>query len=93
MKLADAKALRDEIRAAGLHCIVPLGHGPDRYFARIFGPRAKPTDFHTREAWHAFEEERGRQRRELVDQFNRFEVPRRPRSPIEIMIDRACGLE
>lgn len=38
MKLADAKRVRDEARSRSYHSIVPLGRGPDGYFARIYGP-------------------------------------------------------
>lgn len=88
MNLIDAKALRDVIRAeTSCHCIVPLGHGPDGYFARIFAAplRGKPVavDFYSIDAAKAYFTYRDVEKQQAS----------RPRSPIEIAIDRACGLE
>ena len=90
MTLQEARTLRDEIRDAGLHCVVPLGFGPNGYFARIFGgfPVA-PKDFHDRQTWVEYKEASDKRRARDMARWNGG----RPRSPIEIMIDRACGLE
>jgi hypothetical protein len=88
MTLQEAKALRDEIREH-YHCIVPLGFGPGGYVARIFGLEGA-IDFHTRfqyRAWHV------RRLRERRAQLREWAMPQKRRSPIEIMIDRACGRE
>lgn len=94
MTLADAKALRDMIRAAGLACTVPLGHGPTGYFARIWSARegnpGQPVDFRSEGEWLAWkrradeEDRKAELRRQLLS---------RPRSPLDVLIDRACGLE
>lgn len=90
MTLKDAKALRDYIRSKGYHCIVPLGHGPAAYAPEISGPRS----FQTRAAFRAHHAMRLRERRQALRAYLAL-VARRPalnRSPIEMMIDRACGL-
>lgn len=99
MKLADAKKLRDEIRAYGIHCIVPLGFKPDQYFARIFvwnGTATVPKDFATRRQWRVYRKVCDKERRERAEWVARHGLGgwpgSRPRSPIELMIDRACGL-
>ena len=91
MTLAEAKKLRDEIRVY-CFCTVPLGYGPSDYFARIFSSRgvqsgARAVDFHSREAWLAWKKQADAQ-----DKLKRRCRCPRPRSPIEAMIDRACGL-
>lgn len=87
MTLAEARALRDEIREHGLHCVVPLGYGPVGYSARIYSGRgggpAMPVDFSSRSAWRAWKDERERREQLRLS---------RPRSPIEAMIDQACGI-
>src|SRR5687767_352939 len=92
MKLKQAKALRDEITAkTGAYCTVPLKHGPDKYFARIFRwseefKATLPVDFESRTAWLL--DFRTQEQIKLARQLKS-----RPRSPIEILIDRACGVE
>ena len=95
MTLKEADDLKKAIRdVGGLHCVVPRGHGPNGYFARVI-TSAGPLEFHTHlECVEALlmrlrhleseQSERARLALELVS---------RPRSPIEIMIDRACGVE
>lgn len=90
MVLAEARKLRDEIRAAGLHSIVPLGHGPDSYFARIFTDSGS-VDFSGRAPWRLWKAERAKRLRDSERAAAKLDL-RRPRSPIEMMIDRACGL-
>lgn len=57
MNLKDARELRDKIRPM-LPCVVPLGFGPDGYFARArlngVGPEAMRHggDFHS---WEEFQ--------------------------------------
>jgi len=36
MTLKEARQVRDELRTAGIHSVVPLGYGPDGYFVRIY---------------------------------------------------------
>ena len=95
MKLADARCLRDKIREhAGYHCVVPLGYGPDGYFARIFSSGGNgmlvPVNFHARAEYRAHYAMRLREGRAVSRMFAK---PPKRRSPIEIMVDRACGLE
>jgi hypothetical protein len=80
MTLKQARALRDTIRDRGIHCTVPLGNGPAGYFARIWGINGQ-RDFRSLAEWREYDRER--LSRKLAS---------RPRSPIELMIDRACGL-
>lgn len=90
MLLQDAKKLRDEIRRVGLHCIVPLKHGPDRYFARIFTVDG-PVDFRDRKGWLGYRKGYEKRKREGERAARLLTLPP-PRSPLELMIDRACGL-
>lgn len=96
MTLKDARALRDEItKGDGLHSVVPLGRGPDGYFARIWGAKGQ-TDFHSRREWLAYRKGvRARRAAVLKDaeyfRDHGFTLPK-PRSPLDLMIDRACGL-
>lgn len=93
MTLQDAKALRTTIKASGYHCIVPLGHGPRRYFARIFGHGTQVIDFRSVAAFKRFDVKAQLERKRIV-QFYREHVarPLPARSGMEIMIDRACGV-
>lgn len=84
MTLKDAKTLRDEIKATGLHCIVPLGYKPRNYFARIFLTAGGTVDFYDREQWTAYRDWQERQR-------NKRQMPR-PRSVIDALVDEACGV-
>lgn len=60
--------------------MVPLGHGPDGYYAVIVTDR--PLEFHS-------EQEANEWRMEWVKR----QIKKKPRSGLEILIDRACGLE
>lgn len=102
MTLIQAKALRDEITAkTGAYCTVPLGYKPDRYFCRIFrsewsatgGPSgpAHPIDFQNRQEWLIDFEDQQRRKRERDEYFARQR--RRALSPIEMLIDQACGFK
>lgn len=88
MKLRDARALQHEIQCRGYHCIVPLGFGPACYFARIFGVKAA-IDFHSVASFRKHHAKHLRERRRIM----RTPFPARPRSPIEVLVDRACGLD
>ena len=94
MLLKDAKALRNEIRAEGPHCTVPLGQGPSGYFARIFHGFSdgvwKHTDFRSRGEWLNYR--RGMRLRHAESLRLAEARAARTRTPIEVMIDRACGL-
>ena len=90
MTLTEAKALRDEIRSRGYHCIVPLGHGPAGYFARIFRTAVERIDFHDRASFRSHHARRLWKRRAFM---RTLDQPARARSPIESMVARACGLE
>ena len=82
MTLKEAKVLRNRIYSGGLHCTVPLGHGPCGYFARIITHEG-PRDFQSWTEYDQYRKERNAKRAAKL-------AP--PRSPIEHMIDRACGL-
>lgn len=86
MTLKEARALRDTIRATGIWSVTPTGHGPDGYFARIWGVNGQQ-DFRSPGEWAAYVRERDERRRR-----EQAALRRPPRSPIEILIDRACGL-
>lgn len=91
MTLAEARSLRDEIRAIGLWSTVPASreYAPGRYFAQIWGVGGNQR-FTTREQWDEYRLgmiEREKERQKIL---HRLLNP--PRSPIEAMIDRACGL-
>jgi hypothetical protein len=93
MNLKQAKLLRDEItETTGAYCTVPLGYGPDGYFARIFrrldtGGGVQPVDFGSREIWLIDFSEQQRKKAERMAAIER----RLRRSPIEILIDQSCG--
>jgi hypothetical protein len=82
MTLQAARALRDEILADGTHCVVPLGHGPDGYWAQIVTTVGDGI-FHSDEQWQEYRKER---------EARRFRIMHPARSPIEMLIDKACGL-
>ncbi len=81
MTLQQARALRDTIRAEGIHCTVPGGWRPDNYFAQIW-PGRTALRLHSVAEWEAYKQQRDAQRQKL----------NRPRSPLDAMIDRACGV-
>lgn len=81
LSFQDAKALRDAIRMDGPWCIVPTRRGVPKYVARIFTDKGE-RDFVSYAEYEAYKRERDARRTAM-----------RPRSPIEIMVDRACGLE
>lgn len=92
MILASARVLQAKIKEAGLHCIVPLGHGPDGYFCRIFTDKGTK-DLASVRDWVKYRRASMKRRaKALADYELLMTQMRRPRSPIELMIDRACGL-
>jgi hypothetical protein len=82
MNLQSARQLRDEIKLTGICCVVPLGRGPASYFARIwsvvYSESCQPVDFYSREDWLKY--------------VSSKPAISKPRSPLEAMIDRACGI-
>jgi hypothetical protein len=98
MTLVNAKKLRDEIRAKGYHCVVPLGFTPRRYFCVIFHAKAGklvPMYFRSRASFRKHHAQALRNSRRIMRFYH--EMQRRTqwetRSPLEFMIDRACGLD
>lgn len=90
MTLSDARHVRDRIRESGIHCTVPTGYAPDGYFARIITPREPGgvKDFYSEKEWVAW---RVKSLRSDIKRRRELDERLRPRSPIEILIDRACG--
>jgi hypothetical protein len=90
MTLSEARALRDLIRTDGPFCTVPLGNGPDGYFARIFTSHGSESgaaiakDFRSESEYRDYVAER--------DQAKAKRFIRPAASPIEMLIDSACGL-
>ena len=82
MTLIDARKLRDEILATGIYATVPLGHGPDGYWAQIVSSVGDGI-FHSLEDFEQYRKE---------SLARRFKELHPARSPIEMMIDKACGL-
>lgn len=101
MKLADARKLQKEMRGPGwgFHCIVPVGHGPDGYFCRIFGSgkvpgELVPIDFTDRAAAVAYNQARKRRQARAQREYLKLQMRARDRrSPLDRAIDQACGLE
>jgi len=92
MTIQDARKLRDHIKATlGCHCTVPYNYAPDRYFAVIWTSDTPsgaccPKKFRSQEEFDEWFAEREKRRiaRELLS---------KPRSPLDMMIDKACGIE
>lgn len=92
MTLKDARQLRDYIHSKdSINCTVPLGHGPCGYFPQSIlstGPR----DWTSRQDFRDWLATRIRERRVIQRQYDAvMRRPQRARSPIEMMIDKACG--
>ncbi len=95
MKLTDARALAHEIQATGPACTVPYGYGPDGYFARIWTARGcvsgrRPVDFIDRKGWDVWREWWATQD---AEEGKALAVLPKKRSTLDILIDRACGIE
>jgi len=94
MKLKEAREFRDYIIAkVGVNCTVPLGFGPDGYFPRSILSTG-PHDWKSRAEFRKWAADHLRKRRRIMHDYNEMMARknRRARSPIELMIDRACGL-
>ena len=85
MTKPEAIKLRDEIKASGVHCVIPRGG----LLPVIFTTWGQ-IHFERREQWLEYLKEKERRDEERAKQ----EVARLnpPRSPIEAMIDAACFL-
>lgn len=91
MTLRQARSLRDEIRAEGIHCTVPLGMGPGRYCAVIWVNGTPLSDAEVR----ALKKPTPAHVLAFASPLEWCEYKlarRRPRSPIEMLIDQACGI-
>jgi hypothetical protein len=102
MTRAKASALRDEIKAAGLHCTIPRGGTLPRIFTTLSA--TGELSFNSRGAWMAYRRKHEKQKlaaekaaewldRQREKEFIAGIFGLRPaRSPIEAMIDKACGI-
>lgn len=91
MTLKDARAVRDLVRRYGVACTVPLAHASGRYVARIWCV-GSARDFISMQEARDYIAGMLRRRRRVRDEMARA-VRRDTRSPLERMIDRACGRE
>ena len=80
MTKKEACELRDEIKAAGIHCTIPRG----RTLPRIFTDKGE-LEFSTRQEWLDYKE-KSRKRRLMLDMLTRR------RNPMQKAIDDACGI-
>lgn len=95
MTLKDARQLRDYVGSkCTVNCTVPLGFGPDGYFA-VTVLRTGPHKWQSRAEFRTWLAGNIRERREITRRYDemirRKNMPK-ARNPIELMIDRACGL-
>lgn len=95
MTLKDAKQLRDTIKAAGWDCAVPRrvdGEGGNDYSVRIRCGSFECRFYEVSE-WEEFHAATLAEMKRLERERPKPQPPQRPRprSPIEAMIDRACG--
>jgi hypothetical protein len=98
MTLTNARKLQKEIQSKNYHCIVPLGYGPRRYFCRTFRTKngqLVPFDFRSRATFRKHHAMRLRENRRIMRFYDKMMQQQRARlrSPLDAMIDRACGLE
>lgn len=94
MTLKDARAFRDYIHSKySINCTVPLGFGPDGYFPMSVLSNG-PHRWESRAEFRNWLAVRLRENRRNLRAYLAMEARRlRPaRSPIELMVDRACGL-
>lgn len=89
MTMTEARELRDEIRDLGLWSTVPTGYGPNRYFAQL-GNSTGIVRLENRDQWEEYR--RGMEEREKERQKILHSLLNPPRSLIDAMIDKACGL-
>ncbi len=88
MNLAEARVLRDEVRKRLPKCRATAPRGVDGYFVRIVSGDHRGVVFSSRDAWDVWCE----QQYAKFDQFCRDHgIGQKPRSPIEMMIYKACG--
>ena len=92
MKLKDARRLRDFLRGKGIRATVPLGYAPDGYGVVIVSRDEGRLRFDSPDDWNAYARRKNERERRLLDEWCERHNLRPARSPIEIMIDRACGL-
>jgi hypothetical protein len=90
MELPQAKKLQRRIQADGIHCIVPLSKknrtpGVAGYYCRIF-PMDGELNLMSEADYDDYVERRRKERL-------RMELLSRPRSALDILIDRACGIQ
>jgi len=91
MTLKEARQLQAEIKAAFYHCAVPLGWGPDGYWCQTYGTRGAVTH-HDRAGFRKWHADNLRRRRKIHREYEAMCRRRDTRTPIERMIDKACGL-
>lgn len=88
MTLKEARSLQKQIHKWGYACTVPLGHGPDGYWCQVtqnqFRSEAEARRHHAK---------RLRERRKIMREYEAMSRRRDTRSPIERMIDQACGIK
>lgn len=95
MTLKEARELRDYIHTKNsINCTVPLGFGPDGYFPMSCmgtGQRFWKSKAEFRK-WAADDLRKRRKIMKAYDEMMLRRAVRPARNPIELMIDRACGL-
>lgn len=93
MTLTEARKFCDLVRVRKVKCIVPLGHGPDKYFVRVLPNWDYPVfELDSADMAQAFVDEDIRQESLNVERTRQALRQLGPRSPLALMIDRACGL-
>ena len=91
MTLREARELQAEIRDKwGYHCTVPLGWGPNGYWCQI-STSVGSGRFMNRAEARKYRADSLRRHRNAMRELSKPLV-RPARSPIERMVDRACGL-
>lgn len=95
MTKTQADRLRDVIRADRIKCEVvnPTPFGARTHVVRVPFTNGKRQDFRSERGYRAWKKKRAEDSAAL----QRFAVehgliPPRPRSPLDMMIDKACGL-
>lgn len=84
MNKAEAIKLRDEIKAAGVYCVISRETGLPRIGADI-----GDVHFTIRAQWENYRKMREEQKAWRESQYRGI---RPPKNAIEAMIDKACGL-
>lgn len=93
MTLKDARALKAYIHSKySINCTVPLGQGPDGYFPTSL-LKDGPCEWKSRRQFRTWLAQRRREDRRRQREYEAvLRRGRDSRSPIERMIDEACGL-